>query len=141
MHNARIPGFLLGLGAAAALCSQAASAHVRTPSAASRGITLVAATTGTPVWFQTLANARCFIGAGARSVTVHADDNGVVRLSLQPLAGAAPTIRLTAACDNANARVTFPVTVRTTTRPVRYARPPVVADQTLRLPRSKAKLR
>jgi Peptidase A4 family len=135
MHYARIPGFLLGLGAAAALGSQAASAHVRASSSPARGITLAASPTGTPAWFQTLPDARCFIGAGARSLTIYADDNGIARLSLRPLAGAAPTVQLTAACDNATEHVTFPLTIHTSTRPMQYARPPVVADRTLNLPR------
>jgi hypothetical protein len=134
MHNDRIPAFLLGLGAAAALGSQAASAHIRTSLPVHRGITLAASTSGTPAWFQTLPDARCFVGAGARSLTVYADDNGIVRLSLQPLRGAAPTTQLTVACDSATGHVTFPLTIRTTTGVVRTSRPPMVADRTLDLP-------
>jgi hypothetical protein len=128
---------LAGLAAAAAILAPALPAQARPLAPAAKpDAHVVSSMTQTPVYFRALPDARCLIGAGpSRTLTVYANDDGIVRFFAQPGRLAASSINLTAACDADGRQVTIPLAIRAVSGPVHSVRPRPVADRTFSLPR------
>ena len=136
MQKTHALNILAGLAASAALSTGALPAQAHSLSLAAGSDThLVSAAAQSPVYFRAYPDARCLVGNGARALTVFANDDGFAHFNFQLGRGAAPSIRLLAACNAGNQHVTIPLALRAVPGPVSVARPPAVIDRAANAPR------